>query len=591
MSWTIDATGWIKQLSSPIHDGNSPSKLRQAIQTAISMIFPTNLSTAGRVGFFVDYSELSDAGTHTFYVARTHGTTGAISVNFSTGGDAHESEVGIITWEDGDASVKSFTVEVTSAQLNTHQVTDGMGEHRIWAVLKNPTGGAELHLGGQHTRAYGVIDNGVVASDANAVFYDSEASAGGNGSSATPYNSAVTALQNIGDKRYLYGKGVTVIDNSYTADVAGSVGPCLPVPSNRLSEDDRVYVRNWGLDSWSIQTDTVQGGGFFAQDGQSYCTYKGIDFINIDSVGVFNGFGIYYRYGDSSGINIEQCTADNINGSANTGAYQLWGVDGAKLWRCKANNVQSNGDNSNENTSMFFTYDGKNCSVQRCEGSNINSLIYHKRVDAPFDVTTSVRFCIDKTGLGVHYGASGSSGVPHSYSIVECNIFDGGDGIGIYHNAGIAGMNGSNNATKHWWCNNVFYQRGSGESAAIYFSQAYDAAIFNNIMLNCRKVWAEYTDTTEYGASVEYADYNLEFGTTLASQTYEWKAVNYGSSALLNTASSNFAANDNQSDPLFIDPLNSDFTLQAESTALGGGVGDTTQGAYIGNFYTIGANL
>ena len=53
-----------------------------------------NLSTPGRVGFYVDYSELDTIGTHIFYVCRTHGTEGTVSVGYKTFGDNHSNTAG-----------------------------------------------------------------------------------------------------------------------------------------------------------------------------------------------------------------------------------------------------------------------------------------------------------------------------------------------------------------------------------------------------------------------------------------------------------------------------------------------------------------
>ena len=41
------------------------------------------LSGAGRIGFYLDYSMRSSVGDHTFYVCRTHGTTGAVGVTWT----------------------------------------------------------------------------------------------------------------------------------------------------------------------------------------------------------------------------------------------------------------------------------------------------------------------------------------------------------------------------------------------------------------------------------------------------------------------------------------------------------------------------
>jgi hypothetical protein len=592
MSWELDATDWTRQLSSPLHDGNNPKSLRASIAAAISMSL--SLTTAGRLGFFIDYSELSDAGTHTFYVARTHGSTGAVSVAYATSGDGHTSVSGVLSWADEDMSIQSFTVAVTPAQLTNHQTTLGLGEHRIVARLSNPTGGGVLHFGTEETKAYGVIDNNVLASDANAVFYDSAAATAGNGTQASPYDSIYTALANIGTKRYLYGKGTTIVDETYKANVLGVLCNALPIPPTRTSEANRVYIRNWPSNTWTVTGTGTISAGFHTETSESYQTFKGIDFSNLNNSTGSNGFGIFYQYGSSASVNIELCSANNINGlsGSNNGAYMLWGVDGGKVWRCTGNNIQTDGDNTNQNTAMFFTFDGVNISVQRCEATNASKIVYHKRVLAPFTVSTSVRFCKDSTPYGVLYTASGSSGVPHAYTVVQCNVFlpTGGNNTGITHDAGSQGLNGSNNGGKHWWCNNVFYQRGGGVQAAIQFRQAYNAIIFNNIMLDCRKVWADYFSSIATGPAMEYADYQLHFGTTLVSQTYEYEGTDCVNVAELQLLRPDFAGNDEIQDPLFIDAGVGDFTLQEGSPALNGGISNTQQGVYLGDFYTIGAN-
>ena len=595
---TIDATDWFIHPNSPRSDGNYTDGPRASAVSAISMSL--SLTTAGRLGFFIDYSELSDAGTHTFYVARTHGSTGAVSVAYATSGDGHTSVSGVLSWADEDMSIQSFTVAVTPAQLTNHQTTLGLGEHRIVARLSNPTNSAVLHFGAEETKAYGVIDNNVLASDANALFYDADAATNGVGTQADPYNSAVDALQDMGNKRYLYGKGTTIVDGAYIGGVYGSaMVKCLPPPPSRTGESTRAYVRNWSGSTWEIQgngTDT-DVAGFFTDSGESYHTYKGIDFANFDTTDLdglgaaTDCFSIYYQYGDSVSINMEQCTTDNINGGGNTGAYMPWGVDGCKVWRCTGSNITRFGIIFGANAAVFETYDGKNISMQRCEGSNANHLMHHKRVGAPFDVSTSVRFCKDTTLGGVLYGRSGLSGVPHSYSITQCNIFlpVGENNTGISHEVGQLGSNGSFNAEKHWWCNNVFDERGGGESAPIDFRQAYKAAIFNNIYFNSVRLWRERQDSSSAGEPIEYANHELHFGTTLTSQTYEYQVLNYATAELLQVVRPDFATEDVIADPLFNDAPNGDYTLGTGSPALTGGVDGTQQGAYLGNFYTIGA--
>jgi len=538
-----------------------------------------NLTTAGRVGFYIDYSERTSPGEHKFYVARTHGTEGEVSVDYATLGDVHTTTSGTLTWADGAADIKYFYVTVPSKTA---------GEHRMYAQLSNPTNGAVLHFG-DYTRAYGVIDDGTIASDSDAVFYDADAVMNGVGTQASPYDNIYDALNNVGSKRYVYGKGVTIPNGTHTCSPGGSgAADCIKIFIHRESEEERLYIRNWPGFTWAVDGGgSTTSAGFYVAWGQSYHTYKGIDFQNLNASAAVNtnGFGIFYRYGGSIGINIEGSTADNINGASgnNNGAYMLWGVDGAKVWRSTTNNIQTNGDNTNGNTAGVYSYDGKNISVQRSEMTNSHNSIYHKRTVLG-DVSTSVRFNILNTANGVHYGASGGSGVSHSFTVVQSNIFKGCAKSGIDH---WPGSNDIFMGEKHWWVSNVFDGCGSGERAAITFKQGYSAQIFNNIFIDSRKVWADFMDKSAIKPDVEYADYNHEEGTTLTSQRYEWRGINYSNAADL-FADSGFSANDSQGDPLFTSRATNLYSLQVDSPALEKGVDGTDKGLYLAGIEKIG---
>jgi hypothetical protein len=530
----------------------------------------TLLTSAGRIGFYIDYSELKAPGEHVFYACRTHGAEGEVSVEYSSHGDPHTASTGTITWADGDISIKSFKVVVPNKT--------SAGEHRVHVDLQNPTGGAALHQG-EFTRAYGVIDDDTIADDSLALFYDATATTNGNGTQAAPYNNLYDAIANIGNKRYLYGKGTSIVDGTNTCKPGGTQETgCINVPGTRNNESDRLYIRNWPGETWTIRGDgSAFCAGFYAQSNESFQTFKGITFQDLDSTSQsVNGFAIFYKYGSSRGINIEQCEAYNINGSTNNAAILPWGTNGVKVWRCTFSNIQKLGDNYNNNTAGVLTYDGINISVQRCDIENAKNGIYHKRTVAG-DTAVSARFNIFRTPVGVYYGASGSSGVSFSNTIVQSNLFLNCNDFGIHHRPG---FNTTDLGHKHWWCSNIFDNVARGENAAITLERAYDAAIFNNIFFNCRKTWAEFTDSESVSRGVEYADYNHDHGTTLASQRYEWKGVNYSSAAALYTASG-FANTDTQGDPLFDD---TQYHLNANSPCKNSGVGGSDKGAYlIGN--------
>ena len=84
-----------------------------------------------------------EAGEVTIVVKRLRGSTGAVEVSYeTTPGSATEGEdytatSGTLTWDDGDRSDKSFTVEILDDDLEEGQETFGV-------LLFDPTGDAEL---------------------------------------------------------------------------------------------------------------------------------------------------------------------------------------------------------------------------------------------------------------------------------------------------------------------------------------------------------------------------------------------------------------------------------------------------------------
>ena len=543
-----------------------------------SLALQLSLSDAGRIGFYIDYSELSAPGTHTFFVCRTHGTQGQVTVGYASEGDQHNVVSGLLSWNDGEADIKVVTVDINEKNS---------GEHRMWLRLSNPTNGALLH-NGQHTVAYGVIDDGTISSDA--VFYDSNAVNSGDGSLGNPFNDIYTAISNIGNKRFLYGRGTTVPNTTNTTGAGGTAKcPCIFVPASRQSEENRLYIRNWPGSTWAINgaSSALGAAGFYTEAGESYHTYKGIDFFNLDGAptGSINGHAIMYRYGDSSAINIELCNADNINGTANNGAYQLWGVDGGKVWRCKSNNIQKYGDNTNANTGGVYSYLGKNLSVQRCEFNNSAQGVFHKRTLLG-DVSTSVRFCIFKTNTGIHYSTSGSGDASHSYTIAQSNLFLTPT-IGIDHNSG---FNNALRGEKHLWSNNVFVGVGYGVIGAIHFNSAFFAQIYNNIFYNCRRIWNEtlnFSSSEQVG--IEYANYNTHYNTSYSTGIYGYEGQPHDSpQSLSNAAGRSLANEDLVTNPLFVARNNSAYGLASDSTLKNAGLSSSEPGLFLTGTEVIG---
>ena len=538
----------------------------------------SGLSGAGRIGFYVDYSELSTTGMHNFYVCRTHGSTGAVSVRYQSGGDAHTRAQGTLAWADGDISIHRVQVAVP---------TKVAGAHRMHLQLSDPTGGAALQFGATHTVAYGVIDDDTISSDA--VFFDAAAAAGGTGTQASPYNSIYDAIANVGAARHLYGSGTVRVDGTNTATPLGASVHCIAPPTSRTNESDRLYIEQWpGRAKFSVQGTGTRASGFLTTTaGQgSWITYRGIDFSNLGGVNAGFACGIGYEYrAAAAGVNVELCQFENIDAASgsNTAGVLPWGLDGMKIWRSTANDIKVAGNARNNNSGgMVLTYDGKNLSIQRCRISNSAHGLMHKRIGSVgFDVSLNARFN-HFIGNDANYSTASLTGGSHSYSIVQGNLFEGARG-GIRHRT----ISRTNIGVKAgWWVGNAFDGCGFGETAAINTRMANGAIIASNIMYNCRKVWADQVNDSP-GSDIEYANYNHEHGTTMPSQRYEWRGTNYLTAAALNAASGH-EANSSTGDPGFRDANNGNYTLLGNSEAKRKGISGSDPGIYLTGIERIG---
>ena len=543
------------------------------------------LSSPGRFGFYVDYSERSTLGEHIFYVCRTHGTEGVVSVDYSTYGDTHSNASGTLTWQDGEADIKSFKVDV-STKLD--------GEHRVVAQLSNPTNGGVLH-NGNYTRAYGVIDDDTIALNSDAVFFDADAGVNGDGSQSKPFDNIYDAIKNVGSKRYIYGKGTVVPDGSNSVNPNGGGGfvDCIILPTGRSGENTRMYIRNWPGNTLMISGGAATNKiGFYSDGGTNYnvsnfITFRGLGFSRLNASGskYAEGGGIGYFKNGGKGINIEHCVFDDIDGSTNTSAFNAYKVDGAKIWRSTSNNIKVNGSNTNTNAGGLCLYYGaSNLSFQRCETANAGAGFYFKGMDSG-TVLPVVRFCKIKTRVGIDYGYGSSNGHAN-YGVVQGNLFKGCTTYYALYQRGAS----SSAEGKFYISNNVFDNCGGGDNGAIYMSHAYGHQIFNNIFYACRKMWDNPVALGSQSDSsrdvVEYADYNHDYGTT--SFRYEYLSIHYKTSTDLNSVSG-FAGKDTTGSPLFTDVVNGDYTLQPGSPCIGNGVYGTNQGIYLTGIEKLGA--
>ena len=512
-------------------------------QGASQEVTGLSITGAGRLGFYIDYSELSAAGTHRFYVTRTHGTTGTVGCTFTSSGDTHSTDTATLSWADGDASVLYVDVPVSSSDVSTHE-GNGLGDHRVVATLSSATGGAAVHNGDGTTRAYGVIDTGAVASDANAVFYDSAAGTG-TGTAADPYGSIYTAIANVGSKRYIYGKGTTIPDGTDTTSVQGDGGAnCIDLPTTRTSEATRVYIQNWPSNTWTV---TGSGGtshkGFSAEARTvDYQTLRGITFTDLDCTTTGgNGCALYLALDSLSNfISVERCTSSDINGTANNAMVRAQSSNNLKIWACTSDGVRKNGDATNPNTAAItLFYECKNVSVQRCKGSNSYSVAYDKRPNDGTAPALSMRFCTNGLNQRILFDMNdGGGGTSYKWSICQNNVVVGiapePDNPNSADNpVGIFTGNSAPTNDLHHWSNNTFYYSGSGELGAI--DTRFDNVIaYNNLYYDAR---IAIHDRVDGSGNFLYLDYEQSFRPSWAEVYWKGSSSTWTAVAAVTTVS------------------------------------------------------
>lgn len=585
MGWIVNAEDWVKQAFEPIHDGKYPSQLRPEGVSAVSMSL--NLSTAGRLGFFIDYSERETVGDHTFYVARTHGTQGTVGCTWTAydSADGAELATGVLYWRDQSADIKEFTVNVS---------TKPAGDHRIYVLLSDATGGAVLHHG-EHTTAYGIIDDGTIATS-NAIFIDADAVTDGDGSQGNPFNNWYSARDAVTvTTRFVYIKGLLVPDATDN-NMAGDTVKHLAIKesfSGRTSESQRIVIRSWpsftgGVDGGG-QTDVAGFGidGAILPSDVKYITLRKLSGTNLDNTsgGTVNGKGFFLRTRQLDFITTELITINNVISGANAAAA-LWFVEtgeNLKIWRWNTSNASHASVSHLLNT--FECYGAENVSIQRCTIERTAGGIYQKSGVADRQaVGLSCRFNILKGGT-VRLSTLTERWI-QSFHIVQNNIFD--TPFEIHDYPPIALDAGSTNevSEKNLFSNNVFYNYSFstyGDISSLH--QGFDGVImYNNIHAKTGRPWRFNADSlpAEY---IDYNAYSVDSGAPVFDYLGNW-GVPLQDIRDLTT----FEDNSLLSAPLFTDAATGDFTLSPASPSLTSGVSGTPQGAYLAGFINIGAN-
>jgi hypothetical protein len=557
------------------------------------VVLSMSIAGAGRLGFYYDYSELSAAGTHTFYVARTHGTTGAVSVSYATSGDTHTTVSGTLSWADGEADIKTFTAEVTSGNLSTHS-SAGLGEHRIVATLSSPTGGASLHrnsVSGNWTRAYGVVDNSsMIASDSNAYFIDFDAVSNGTGTQASPYNDwySLKTAQNGARKRYLYMKG-TFTHNNDTIDLDNSAEAM-----GGTSEATRVYFMAWPGNTITIQDDgTGNQNGFYSDTSGSsdYLTFKNITLDGLDN-STFGGPGFAFRARtDNKSWTIEHCTITNEVQGQNSGQAAIYleiQPVGFNIYNCSITNITRADGNPGVGVE---SYDGGTHSISSCTFESSTG-IFQKDGPASGEFGMTVRHCIFGTEANALFDNLGTNpqGQYHIFQGNLCYYVT----KNVYTNialqfGGPPGSEGSGGGPGVWMCNNVIYNSGAndGDSPAVLidFHQS-GICSWNNI-------WVDgfgHLRVKDGTSAVDFCDYDHSHNVaTAGTSMWEFDPSAYTSTSSMQ-AGTGFEGNLTTGDPLFTSASTYDVSLGIGSPCIDSGVSGTDQGVYLIGTEQLGAS-
>ena len=581
--WDINNNNWVRQILSPFYDGRTPTIERETGVSAVSMSL--DLTSSGRLGFFIDYSELDDVGTHTFYANRTHGSQGVVSCQWTAydSTDGSELDSGILFWDNQSVDILSFDVDVPNKSS---------GDHRIYVLLSNPSGGAVLHHG-DHTVAFGIIDDNTIV-DSNAIFIDADATTDGDGTEGNPYNNWYSArVAVLPTTRFIYIKGQILPDGTDTGIGGADPGiKHLNITSEftgRSNESERLVIRNWpgfvgGLDGVT-ETDVAGFHCNIDDANLDYITFRKLTVENLNTSSLSSSIGscfFLWTKGAHNFITMENCDIDNITAGANAANAVLY-TDGAirrgyKLWRNTYNNLTHG--NVVKNLHVFEAYNLGESSIQRCTLGPVTGSIYDKQAGTGL-AGLSIRF--NQMGAGTVRFSSQSTHIPHSFTIVQHNLFDGTREQFDYDTIRYDFAREEYNADKHWIVGNVFYNYNFSTQATVDVEKALytNVIMFNNIHHLNQRAWKFESN------SPEYADYNLYYDLANSIEFIN-NGTTYNNFSDLQSSTS-FEQNSVISEPLFTDQDNNDFTLQNISPALSSGLSGTNIGLYIGNFYEIGA--
>lgn len=586
-------------------DSNYPNGDKPASATGSTVPLTLDLGSDtdnGRFSFYMMQSELTSTGTHVFWIQRTHGTNGAVTVDYASSGDTHTTVSGTLSWADNDCTLKAVQVNVPSKDP---------GDHRILMTLSNPTGGAVLH-NGTDTTAFGVIDDGTIATS-NAIFLDAYAATDGSGTEGSPYNNWTSVRNNmLSTTRYVYiknylnpsetGSGATAPSGTGDQNHFEIKGTSASV-TDRSSEANRLYIRSWpgfsgGIDgtkdrSGGTITESTTNSGFKfdddADDQAAYITIRKLDFLNINSTGASNqkAYGIRIKANGTAQHNrlgVERCTFNGMTSSATSSTAAVFGEcqsggTGHYVWGCTFDDQLN--DNGGDTQWGIEYFHGRNIQCHKNTFSTSCRGIYEK--ETPTALEVGYHLSHNLFNVGVMEFSSQAARTFTNYHLIQGNLWDSattptGETQPIRFD-GSATAGGPHNRV--WITNNVLYDRqpevirtrGVIIDAPI---EVQNAILFNNIVQDHRVM------TRFDVASNEplYQDHNCYFQDTQSGNYFEYNGASYASLAA-HVAGTTFDDNSIDTDPQFTNPAGDDFTLGGSSPCTDAGLSGTDMGLYL----------
>ncbi|MBT1450649.1 hypothetical protein KJ365_07110 [Glaciecola sp. XM2] len=557
-----------------------------------------SLSGAGRLGFYIDYSELNTIGTHTFYATRTHGSQGAVSCTWTAydSADGTQLATGDLSWANDSLDIKSFEVNVPSKPD---------GEHRIYVMLSNPTGGAVLHHG-DSTVAYGIIDDDTIATS-NAIFIDADATTDGDGSQSNPYNNWYSARDAVlTTTRVIYIKGLMIPDDTdgsvQSARVNQKHFALKTTFDGRNTESQRLVIRNWPTFTGGITGNGANDTTGFVLDGAStdthsikYVTFKGLSIINLDNTVGPNpelsiGFGILLFGGETdviSHITAENITVDGIlsGQSSATAVFKCNSASNIKMWRWHIQNAEYLSLND-RSLFAFQCYNTDNVSIQRCSFTETSGGIYEKEGLDGNKVGMSVRFNIFDTSQVLYATQDGLNAL--DFQIVQSNVFNSPSQRSFTPPIRFTSSSTVISSSKQLISNNVFYNHETGSSDAVISvdREGWEGLIiYNNIFQDVVRGWRFSNGVS----APEYINYNLYHNEAFTKQpNFFLSSPLAGLQAVKDETA--FEANSLAIAPQFLNTSNDNFKLKSNSPAIGNGVDGTNMGVYLSGIERIGAD-